>query len=35
MIKGALKRAIAEGKIEMMGKGRGVVYIRNSEIGKT
>jgi hypothetical protein len=28
MIKSALKRAIAEGKIEIMGKGRGVVYMK-------
>jgi hypothetical protein len=30
MIKSALKRAIAEGKIEIMGKGRGVVYMRKN-----
>jgi hypothetical protein len=35
MIKGALKRAIADGKIEMMGKGRGVVYMRKIKVEVT
>jgi hypothetical protein len=33
MIRGALKRTIEEGKLDLMGKGRGTVYMRKSGAG--